>query len=203
MNLRFKQPIHPRNYILLAFQIQHGIQKRVRGLNSLRTGLETALGDDQIGKLLRQIDVAHFKGSGDELPLPRHSGYADIRDAGVVRLHVGVLSRLFESALVRESCQRDLAERAVSSVRVHAGDGSRLIDLEVFKIPHRVAVLLVGLRGTPLGELGDRIHRRADFAQIDVEGLSAGSSRFVGISSGYIEGSLDDYLPRRGGRVAG
>ncbi len=67
----------------LALQAQDGLQHGVARDNRLGVGLEAALGDDHVGQLLGQVNVGHFKRTGQELSLALGAALADIGGAAV------------------------------------------------------------------------------------------------------------------------
>src|SRR6476646_10268816 len=92
-----------------ALDVDQVLQDLVGGGDDPRVRLEAALGDDQVGELLRQVDVRHLQDAARELAARAAAGGADLRDAAVRRGRVGGVARLDQAGRVVERRQGDLA----------------------------------------------------------------------------------------------
>src|SRR5918997_3714421 len=76
---------HGRGEVLRsALEVDQVLQHLVGAGDDAAVGLETALGDDQPGELLGQVDVGHLQRTGDEAAAPTGARLADGRLTGVV-----------------------------------------------------------------------------------------------------------------------
>ena len=66
-------------------QVHEVLEELVGGRDDLGVGLETTLGDDQVGELAAEVDVRPLERSAGSVPRPPDAGDADLGDAGVGR----------------------------------------------------------------------------------------------------------------------
>src|SRR4051794_9676053 len=69
----------------LALELHQVAEDLVRAGDDPGVGLEAALGDDQVGELLGQVDVRHLERAGGELTPTGAARNAELGQAGVVR----------------------------------------------------------------------------------------------------------------------
>src|SRR5690606_34938796 len=80
-------PPLPQPYPCSTPQVDELLKDLVRGRDHPRVGLETALGHDHVGKLLRQVDIGHLQRARDDVAEPPGPRYAHGSAARVVGLH--------------------------------------------------------------------------------------------------------------------
>src|SRR6185295_7640579 len=95
---------------LSPLEVHQVLEDLVRGGDDLGVGLEPALGHDQVGELLSQVDVAHLQGAAGQRAPSAVAGHTDgcRTRAGVSGVHRP--RDLLEPGRVGERRHRDLAE---------------------------------------------------------------------------------------------
>src|ERR1700712_2802244 len=94
----------------LLLHLDEVLQDLVGRGDHLAVGLETALGDDQAGELLGEVDVRHLERSGRERAPASRAGRADLRGPGIDARGVGAVPRLGQPARVGEVRDRQLSD---------------------------------------------------------------------------------------------
>src|SRR3954468_12992535 len=101
-----------------ALEVDQVLEDLVGARDHAAVGLEAALGDDQPGELLGEVDVGHLQRAGVEHAATTRTGLADHRVAVVVTDPEGAVAGLLESARVVERGHRQLADRLAEAVAV-------------------------------------------------------------------------------------
>src|SRR4051794_32426789 len=138
-----------------ALEVDQVLEDLVGAGDHAAVGLEAALGDDQPGELLGEVDVGHLQRAGVEHAATTRTGLADHCVAGVVTDPEGAVAGLLESARVVERGHRQLADRLTEAVAVDAGDRAVVGEAERLQRAHREAVLRGGRDGVGAAVLLD------------------------------------------------
>src|SRR3954469_23356444 len=145
-----------------ALEVDQVLQDLVGGGDHAAVGLEAALGDDEAGELLGEVDVGHLQSAGVEHAAPTDAGQADGGRTGVDADAEGRAAGLLQAAGVAERGQGELPDGLAQAVGVDAGDGAVVAELEGLQRAEGVAVLAGRRDGARPTELGQRGHVNGD-----------------------------------------
>src|SRR5699024_10654804 len=106
----------------LALDVDQVLEDLVAGGDHLRVRLETALGDDQVGELGTEVDVAHLECAAVHRAAATGGGDADLGQARVGAGPEGGVAQLLQTGRVVEGGQGDLPQRLLLPVVEDAGD---------------------------------------------------------------------------------
>src|SRR5690349_10847043 len=98
------------------------LEELIAGRDDARRRLEAALGDDDVGKLLGEVDVRGFERARADGATATGVRRADDGVAGVRGRDPVVLPGALQAAWVDEVGERELADDTVRAVRVDATD---------------------------------------------------------------------------------
>src|SRR5450830_186094 len=107
-----------------ALEVDELLQQLVGRRDDARVRLETALGDDQVGELARQVHVGHLERAAREPAATARAGRTDLRVAGVDGRAEQRPTGLLEPGRVREAAERDAADGLLATVAERARDGA-------------------------------------------------------------------------------
>src|SRR3954452_24851515 len=125
-----------------ALEVDQVLEDLVGAGDHAAVGLEAALGDDQPGELLGEVDVRHLQRSGRQRAAATRTGRADLGHAGVHADAEGAVARLLQAAGVVERAQRETADGLAQFVGVDAHDRAVGTELERLQRAQGVPVLL-------------------------------------------------------------
>src|SRR5262249_48815675 len=145
---------HTRRQGASALHVHEVLEDLVGGGDDTAVRLEAALGDDEVGELLREVHVAHLQRTGGQGAPAASTGDADLGDTGGVAGPVGGVACLLQTAGVVEGGDRDLTEDLLEAVGVDAGDDAVAAEREALQVAHRRAVLVGGGQRVGATEVG-------------------------------------------------
>src|SRR3954453_22697200 len=125
-----------------ALEVDQVLQDLVGAGDHAAVRLEAALGHDEAGELLAEVDVRHLQGTGVEDAAPTGAGHVDHRHPGVGAPPEGGATGLLQTTRVVERGEGELPQRLPQAVGVDAGDRAVVAQGERLQRAQRETVLL-------------------------------------------------------------
>lgn len=137
-------------------QVDSGLRNLIESRDAARVGLVPALGDDEGGELLGDIDIGLFESAAGECAA---AAVAWSADHSLARRESGrevVIADAGETLVVSKGGERDLAEDRRLAIAERSGDGAIGIDVEIHQGATASAILLGGSSAARSGHLPEK-----------------------------------------------
>ena len=123
--------------MLLHPDVDDGLCQAGCCLNRLCRCLEVPLRGNQVHQLFGDVDVRTFQRTRQDVTETFGTRFTNLRRTGNGCFRVGRVTDLFQTVLVVEVRDNDLAKRVVLTVGVVGANGSRGVDLDTVQVGRR------------------------------------------------------------------